>query len=170
MPKPERVGDLEISQDLAHERREWAIERVGWVVMALLLLAALAGLTGPGPLSRATAADNSSALRVEYNRFERYQSPVMLRVHLGPGAAPDGKARLWLSRDYVENVELRHIDPEPESVEAASDRLVYTFNLPDPAQPTAVTYHLEPNEYGRRPVRIGLAGGPELQFSQFFYP
>jgi hypothetical protein len=170
MPKPKRVGDLEINQDLQHQRLEWKIERVGWVVMALTLLAALAGLLGSGPLSSATAGERGSALWVEYNRLERYQGPAMLRVHMGPGAARDGKARLWLSREYVENIELRHIDPEPESVEAAPDRLIYTFNLPDPTRPTAVTYHFEANRFWRMPVGVGLDGGPELQFSQFFYP
>ena len=170
MPKPEHVGDLEITQDLAHERLEWRIERVGWIVMALVLLAALVGLLGSGPLSRATAGEEGSALWVEYNRFERHQAPAMLRVHLGPGAARDGKARLWLNREYVENIELHHIDPEPERVEVEHDRLIYTFNLPDPTRPTAVTYYLEANTYGRMPLRVGLDAGPQLNFSQFYYP
>jgi hypothetical protein len=170
MPKPKSVGELEFHQDLPHERLEWRIERIGWVTMALLLLAALIGLLGPGPLSSATAGGRDSALWVEYNRFERYQAPAMLRVHLGPGAARDGKARLWLSRKYVENIELRHIDPEPESVEVAHDRLIYTFSAPDPTRPTAVTYHLEANKFWRMPVSVGLDGGPQLNFTQFFYP
>jgi hypothetical protein len=170
MPDPDRVGDLEIHQDLPHERLEWRIERIGWVAMALVLLAALGGLLGPGPLSSATAGDTGSPLRVEYNRFARSQAPAILRVHLGPGAAHDGKARLWLSREYVENIELHHIDPEPESVEAAHDRLIYTFNLPDPSRPTAVTFHLEANAFGRMPVSVGLDSGPQLHLRQFVYP
>jgi len=170
MPEPKRVGDLEIDQDLPHERLEWRIERVGWIVMALMLLAALVGLLGPGPLSSTTAGEKGSTLWVEYNRFERYQAPAMLRVHLGPGAARDGKARLWLNREYVENIELHHIDPEPESVEVGHDRLIYTFNLPDSTQPTAVTYYLEANKYGRMPLRVGLDAGLQLNFSQFYYP
>ena len=170
MPKPTRVGDLEIHQELSHERREWMIERIGWVAMALLLLTALIGLLGPGPLSSTTAGDRSSAIWAEYNRFDRYQAPILLRVHLGPGAAVGGKSRLWLNRGFIENVELRHIDPEPESVEAGPDRFVYTFNLPYTDRATAVTYHLEANRFWRMPIRIGLDGGPELQFSQFIYP
>jgi hypothetical protein len=170
MANQQRVGDLEIDQDLPHERLEWSIERGGWLVMALVLLAALVGLLGPGPLSGATAGEQGSALWVAYNRFERYQAPAMVRVHLGPGAARAGTARLWLSRHYVENIELHHIDPEPESVEVGPDRLTYTFRVPDPTRPTAVTYHLEGNKYGPMPLRVGLDAGPQLSFSQFFYP
>ena len=39
----ERVGDLEIEQNLAQRRREWTIQRIGWVMMALFALAALLG-------------------------------------------------------------------------------------------------------------------------------
>ena len=170
MSQPTRVGGLEVHQDLPHERLEWRIERIGWGTMAVLLSAALVGLLGPGPLSSATAGKTDSILRVEYNRFERYQAPAMLRVHLAPGAARDGKVRLWLSRTYVENIELRHIDPEPESVEVAHDRLIYTFNLPDSSRPTSVTYHLEGNTFWRMPISVGLDGGPQLTFSQLFYP
>lgn len=170
MPEKNHVGDLEIHQHLSHERLEWRIERIGWVAMALMLLAALVGLLGPGPLSSATAGERDSELRVEYDRFGRYQAPAMLRVHLGPTATRDGKARLWLSREYVENIELHHIDPEPERVELADDRLIYTFNVPDRTVPTVVTYHLEANKFWRMPVSVGLDGGAPLNFRQFIYP
>lgn len=71
-----RIGDLDIAQDLEHQRREWVIERIGWAIMALILLAALAGLLGSGPLSNARIDHPGSHLSAEYNRFERYQSPT----------------------------------------------------------------------------------------------
>ncbi len=51
MTKVQRVGDLEVAQDRTFQRRSWTIQRVGWVVMLLVAAAALAGLTGSGPLS-----------------------------------------------------------------------------------------------------------------------
>jgi hypothetical protein len=78
MSDVKRVGDLEIGQDLAHQRLEWKIERVGWILMALLGLPALVGLLGPGPLSSTSAGEKGSPLSVENNRFERYQSLVFL--------------------------------------------------------------------------------------------
>ena len=165
-----RVGDLEINQDLPFQQLSWKLQRIGWGVMALIVVAALAGLLGPGPLSNATAGEKDSMLWVEYNRFERYQSPVMLRIHLGPGAAQDGKARLSINRDYIENIELQHIDPEPESVEVGAQSTAYLFKVADPEKPTAITFHLEPNTRGWLPVRIGLPGAPPLSFRQFLYP
>lgn len=165
-----RVGDLEIGQDLRHHALEMKIERGGWIVMALILVAALVGLLGPGPLSSATAGEKGSPLAVEYNRFERYQSPNQMRVHIGAGASRDGKARLWVNREFIENIQLRNIDPEPESIEATADRFVYLFNLPDANSPSAVSFHFEPNKFWQMPVRVGLEGGAEVSFSQFYYP
>ena len=48
MSKAERAGDLEIVEDLSFQRREWRVQRGGWVVMAVLILLALLGLTGRG--------------------------------------------------------------------------------------------------------------------------
>lgn len=171
MADVKRVGDLEVGQDLKFQRRMWLIQRVAWVVWALLLLTALAGLLGPGPLSRATAGERGSLLWVEYNRYERYQAPVILRAHIGPGAGRDGRVRLSLNRAYVENVELQGIHPEPSSTQAGPDQFVYVFELPDTQQPTAITFHLRGNHYGWLPVRLGLEGGQQqVSFNQFFYP
>jgi hypothetical protein len=164
-----RIGDLEIAQDMPHQRLAWKIERVGWLLMALLLLAALVGLLGPGLLSDATAGQRGSALSVEYSRFERYQSPNQLRVQIGAVATQGGKANLWFNREFIENIELRHIDPEPENVEAAADRFTYSFNL-HPGQSSGVTLHFEPNKFGHMPIRVGTSAGAEISFWQFYYP
>ncbi|HYD01305.1 MAG TPA: hypothetical protein VEB22_08770 [Phycisphaerales bacterium] len=165
MAESTHVGDLQIHQDLSQERMEWKIERVAWVVALLILLAALAGLLGPGPLSRAEAGEGP--LRVEYNRLARYQAPEMLRIHIGPGASRGGKSRIWLSRAFIEGIELKHIDPRPSSVEAAPDRFTYTF---DAADGGVMVFHFEPNTFGRAEVTVGAEGGPPVAFSQFFYP
>jgi hypothetical protein len=170
MAEPTTVGDLQIHQDLLHQQREWRIERIGWVVAVLILLAALAGLLGPGPVSSGTAGEKGSALWVEYDRLARYEAPGQLRIHLGPDAARDGKVRLALSRSYIENLEVLHIDPRPERVEATSDRFIYTFNVPEAPQGTAVTYHFEANTFGRNGSILAVEGGPQLHFTQFVYP
>jgi len=49
MAKPHReAGDLEVAENLAFQRRAWKVQRAGWVAMALLVGAALAGLFGGG--------------------------------------------------------------------------------------------------------------------------
>jgi hypothetical protein len=48
MPDVHRVGDLELEQDVQYQQRSWAFERIGWIAMSLIAIAALLGLTGSG--------------------------------------------------------------------------------------------------------------------------
>jgi hypothetical protein len=41
-----RIGDVEINQDLDFQRRCWTVQRIGWIVMAVLVLSALLGVFG----------------------------------------------------------------------------------------------------------------------------
>ncbi|MCA1626498.1 MAG: hypothetical protein LC742_00825 [Acidobacteria bacterium] len=165
-----RIGDVEINQDLDFQRLVWTVQRVGWVVTALLIVAALLGLFGPGPLSWATAGEGGAPLRLEYNRFERYLAPTTLRVHTGAGAGREGQLRIWLDRTYLEGVQVESVTPQPDSVEAGTDRMTYVFQMPDPNGPTAITFNLLTQQIGTLRGRVGLAEGQTVTFTQFVYP
>lgn len=170
MTKIQRVGELEIAQDLDYQRRSWVVQRVGWVVMALATLAALLGLFGGGPLSRATVGEQNEPLSVEYDRFGRLQSQTTLRVNLGPDAGRERKVSVWLNREYLEGFQIQQVTPQPERVEAGSERLTYVFQLSKSNQPTAVTFYLQPEHIGSVPGQVGLVEGQTLNFTQFIYP
>lgn len=95
-----RVGDLEINQDLAFERRQWPVQRVGWGVGALIIVAALLGVFGSGPLSAATAGDEETLL-VHFQRFVRHKGQGELVVKVGPNQASAGQVELWLTTEYL---------------------------------------------------------------------
>lgn len=144
---------------------------MGWVVMTLVLLAALLGLFGSGYLDRARAGAEGSQLWMEYNRFGRLEAETTeLRVHFGPDTSADGKVRLWFSREYMEGVKIMSLNPLPLSVEAGAERYTYVFSVPAEGPRSDVIFHLEPEEMGRLKGRVGLDGGPSLDFRQFVYP
>ena len=170
MPNIERVGDLESAQDLDFQRRSWVAQRVGWVFIALAALAALLGLLGKGPLSRVSAGEESQPLSLEYDRFGRFQTLTTLRVNLGSDAGRDREVHVWLNREYLESVQIQQVTPEPDRVEAGSQRLTYVFQLSEPNQPTAVTFYLQPEHIGSLRGQVGLVEGQKLNFNQFIYP
>jgi hypothetical protein len=140
------------------------------VIWILVLVAALAGVFGSGPLSKGTAGKEGGPIWAEYHRFERQQGPSDLKVFLGPGAAAGGEGRVWIGREYLESLDLEAVTPAPVRVEAGADRFTYVFPVTDPQQGTAVTFRFRPGAMGRREGRVGLHGGQELKFSRFVYP
>jgi hypothetical protein len=86
-----RVGDLEVSQDIEHEKKTWRVRRIGWIGLGLVWLAGLAGVFGSGPVSGGTASGPS--LRLDYDRFGRCTAPQELTLHLGPAITAQPKVR-----------------------------------------------------------------------------
>ena len=166
--REEPVGDLEIGRDVAFQHRQWAAQRVAWLGMAVVLLAALAGLLGAGPLSDASA--RAGPLSVEYGRFERRHAPEVLELEVAPGAARDGQVEVWLATDWLETIELHGVVPEPAEVRAEGDRTVFAVGVVDSGQPITVLVSFEHDAAGFAEGRAGLVDGPELRFWQIVYP
>jgi hypothetical protein len=171
MPNIPRVGDMEVKQDLEFQRREWVAQRVGWALMALVVLAGLLGLLGSGgPLSNASAHDEDGAVRVEYERFLHRHSPTTLRAHVAAGVAEKGEVRLWLDLEYLARGELQRVTPEPARVEAGPDRHTFVFRMADADRPTTVTFHFEADRPGPLAGRVGAGDREPARFRQFVYP
>jgi hypothetical protein len=109
-------------------------------------------------------------LWLEYSRFGRFRARLTLRVHLGSNAGQQGPVRIWLSRKYLESVQIEQVSPQPAQVEAGSERLTYVFTVSDPSRATAVTFALKTEQIGRQRGCVGLVNGPTLCFRQFIYP
>jgi hypothetical protein len=170
MAQKQRAGALEIDQQLDVQRRTWTVQRYGWAVMGLLILAALLGLFGSGPLSHTTIGTPDGALELQYERFWRLLSPTTLRVTLRPAAAHDKEVSVWLSQRYLDRVVVRQVTPQPRRVEAEAERLHYTFSASQMGPPITVSFNVEPEQSGRVTGRLGLASGQVLDFTQFIYP
>lgn len=170
MSRVERVGSLEVAQDLHFQQWQWTIQRHGWIVLLALVAAALAGLLGRGPLSSAATATPDGALHLEYDRFLHYRDPTTLQLRLEPQGVRDGLARVWLEGAYLEGVQIQHVTPRPVAEEAAGGSIVFVFRVADPGRATRITFHLEAEQLGRLSGRFGLDGGEPGTFWQFVYP
>jgi hypothetical protein len=168
-----RAGDLDIDVDMAFQRRSWIVQRVAWIVMTLLVVAAALGLLGPGPLSRATAS-LPGLLEAEYQRLTRYEDRETLTVRVAPAVTTSGVVRLSINRDYLEHAQVMSVMPAPERVEAAHARVVYAFRIAEAGRPLEVTFDLKPRTIGRAEARLAIespAGrGRELTVRQFALP
>jgi hypothetical protein len=165
-----RIGDLEINQDLAFQHWCWKAQRIGWTIMALLVLSALLGLFGRGPFSHTPVGDSSLPLSIKYERLGRYLSPLTLTLHVTPGASEDGKIRLWFSRDFLRGAQIQGITPKPDSAEISASGVIYIFRLAQPDQGGDVIVHFEAQVIGPLRGKVGLTESRSIAFTQWIYP
>ncbi len=164
-----RAHEFEIDEDEAFERRSFTVQRAGWILMAVIVAAAAAGLLGSGPLARATAAA-PGAFTIEYERFTRYQSDQTLHVYLEPAITRGREARLWINREFLDSSKIETVVPMPVRVESEADRLYYVFQMAKPGDRLFVAFNIQAEQIGLVDGRIGVSEGGEVAFRQLVYP
>jgi len=162
-------GDLGIEQDLRFQQRMWVVQRVGWGVIACVLVAALLGLLGSGPLSSRTLDSPQGGFRLEYERFLRHHTLTRLHLSVYLKGQPRQEVRVWCDRTLIEHFEVTQIVPPPVKVDAAAESLTYIFPLTDQVDQLVIIFSLEPESFGLLSGRIGV-GDDSLYFRQLVYP
>lgn len=168
--KGQKAGDLEVDEDLKFQRVEWRIQRIGWVLMLLFILAALAGAFGRGPLSRRTDQSPDNSLAIDFDRFGRLHAQTDIKLVASEESAREGALRIWLDRDYMTKFETKEINPQPERIDLSPDRMTLVYRVPKSPGSLKVNLILEPNEMGSVRGAAGVEGKQSLFFSQFIYP
>jgi hypothetical protein len=161
---------LDVGEDLEYQRREWRVQRAGWIAFAVIIAAALAGLLGDGPLSSTSLESSDGSLRLQYSRFARVGTTNALRLRFQPIVDSRGRYRIWLGGEYQHATRVREVSPEPEHTEDDKGRVVYVFRSFEPEASTEVIFYVQARSFGWRPCQVGLVGGDSLRFQQVVYP
>jgi hypothetical protein len=146
------------------QRREWIFQRLGWALLALITLAALAGLFGDGPLANASAGNDRLAL--EYERFTRSKAETEWRITL-KGGEP-GRVAVAIDGALASEFKILAIHPEPVQTKVAGRTHVYLFDVAD--RDSIVEFVVEPQRMGSHESSIRMNGSPPLRIRQFAYP
>lgn len=164
----DRPHSLQLDEEMDFLRAAWRWQRVGWIAMALLVLSALAGLLGQGPLAHHEAA--VGALQVRYERIAREAALTTLHVEIDSAAIRDGTVELSLDRRYLGRVQIERVSPQPRSVVAGVDTLRFRFDAMREHGPVAVRFDLVPRRAGPQTAGLRLADGTTLDLFQFVLP
>lgn len=157
---------LEIDIDPKRQRREWVVKRVAWALLYVALAAIVLGVLGAGPISTTRAMSQDGSMRIEYQKFVRRHSPDDLRV---AAMAKTDTVEIHLDSDYLRNIRLEQVTPQPERVIAAADATTFVFNA-RPGTRIEMNFEYQPARMGSAPGWIALGHGPRLAFRQFVYP
>jgi hypothetical protein len=163
---PKQAHRPEIGEDLVFQHHNWRVQRVGWALLAVLIVAGLVGLLGPGPLSNVNAR-GGNGLEVEYERFVRHGAQTELRVRVTQ--PPSGQVRIAISREYLDTLNLQQVVPAPTRVQASGVDVVYTFELAGNG-PMQATFVLQPEKLGKHVARVAIDIGTRVTVQQFTYP
>jgi hypothetical protein len=161
------IDDLEQKVFLRFHDRSWRIRRIGLALMCLLVVAAAIGLFGRGFLSTTTAQSSDQAVQARFDRFLHYAAPTELRVAISSPANP---MQVSVSRNYLEQFELRSVLPDPDKVHAGENGLVFAFNVAGKPRETGVVFLLQPSRVGTVSGRLRVDDHSEIELRQFVYP
>jgi hypothetical protein len=156
----------EIGEDLVFQQHNWRAQRVGWTLLGVLIVAGLAGLLGPGPLSNVNAR-GGNGMEVEYERFVRHGAETEIRVRVTQ--PPSGQVRVAISREYLDTLNLQQVVPAPTRVQASGEDVLYTFELAGNG-PVHATFVMQPEELGAHVAQIAIGDGSRVTVRQFTYP
>jgi hypothetical protein len=120
----ERVQhNLQLDENLRHHKKGFIIQKIGWAILYLALILALAGLFGSGPLSNRTQSQNG--ISVQYERFMRYEGEAELTFTIN-----DAKDSITLEipQQYLEYIDVKSITPLPHSNKTINGETTYYLN------------------------------------------
>jgi hypothetical protein len=164
-PQPRGLKDEE---DLAFQRLEWRVQRVGTLILVLIVLAAALGAFGGGPLARGSAHTPDDTLQLRFERFVRREAPTTLEVDIATGASAVDEQTLSLSRAYVDAISIGHVTPAPLRVEQDALHVHFVFRRRANG-PLRIRFDLTPSAAGRIRAEAGVPGHAPLTFTQFAY-
>jgi hypothetical protein len=161
-PAPPVVNGLQIDQSLDFQRRFDRVQTVAWRILALVPVAAVAGLFGGGLFSQVTAG--GAGVEVSYDRFGRRSVDTQLEVRVTRARLP---ITVSISRAFLDGYDVSEVRPQPERVTAYADRLVYSFAaLPG----ASVAFTLQPQRLGSGTGTVTVSGSRPVQLHQLVYP
>lgn len=156
-------------RDPGRRRREWRLERLGWLVMALVVAAGLLGAFGGGLLSRGEAR-GPDGLVLEYARLARMEAPEELRLLL---PAPVSPATLRISSAFLLRARLVEVDPPPLEVRVRADERELLFGVERRGAPIGafpVVLRVQYAAIGTARGWVAADGGARVPFAVFVYP
>ncbi|MEI2784358.1 MAG: hypothetical protein V9E82_01450 [Candidatus Nanopelagicales bacterium] len=112
------MAGLQLDENVTFRRREWRVERIGWLLVTAVFVVALVGGFGYGPVSSVEVMAGDAD--VQYTRIVHRENDDDLRVN-GPGTT------IRLTGDWVQAVDIEQVVPEPESMAADADSMTMEF-------------------------------------------
>lgn len=152
---------LEIEEHLDLHKKGWVAQRIGLIFIFLLVASAALGLFGDGLLSTVKIARTDST--IEFDRFFRFEARMPINVEVS-NAKRD--VIVSFANDYLSDVRIESIVPEPVGNKIDNGRVEYTFKLQERGK---IVFYLVPQSVGTIEGDL-IVNESTYQLSHFIYP
>jgi hypothetical protein len=152
---------LDMEDEIDLHKKGWVVQRVGWIILVLILIAASLGLFGNGLLSKSSAGERNAI--IYYERFARFESQTELNLQVQNVA--DG-VEVRIPQSYIHSMEVEKVIPEPTRQRLEPDYLVLFFDAKGSASLSVV---FNPERTGTVAAVIEV-NGERIPISHFIYP
>ena len=159
------MAPFEDPRDLEFQHQQWVFERISSIALAVVVILAVLGVFGSGPLDAQSV--RTSKLDLEYGRFLRREAPNDMRLTVRPSTLEG--FTLSFDRQYLESNSPESIDPEPTSRVLKADHVELRFASKGPG-PFVIIMHLRPTQTGPLSGTLRLEFEQTIALSQFVYP
>ena len=157
-----------VQEDMRWQRRENTLQRIGEVILIVLVLLGACGLFSKGYLSEGHQTAPDGSVSVEYERFGRVKSNMNLTIRLPHQSK--GEFSLRIGSNAMDSLQVQTLQPQPLRAVTTGSELILTFSSHDMNSAHTVWLGLQPQAAGKIPMRVGLEGREPALFSQWIYP
>ncbi|MEN5110064.1 hypothetical protein ABE521_14575 [Pseudomonas sp. TWI672] len=156
-----------VEEDMPMQQRVWRFERVGWYALVLIVLMALAGLFGNGPLSDAQLVSTDGRVAVAYQRLSRSGTSENVRITVhGIAGQP---VMILLGGDLLRQASIEMLQPQPQKSLSHGESLLLQLGT---SKDGVATLYLTLRSEHVGPLEGIVSAGPQsaVHFSTFLYP
>ena len=161
--------DIQIDEDLEHQRKSWLFQRTGMAFLSILLILSFLGFAGNGPFSGGTETSVNGKFKVEYQRIARISSPIDMSIIIKEDLVDNDTLKLMISKSFIHSVEIQSIVPGPAEEQDLDQNVQYTFVQDRGAHINMIRIIYKFRRYGFIEHFIS-AGGDEANVNQFIWP
>lgn len=152
-PPSVRSDGLQIADHRALQDRIWIGQRVGWACLVLIVLLALAGMTGRGGVWAERSVAGAGGIMVLPN-VSRRGAAEDIRLTLAAGNSPH---EVVISPEFLRFFDITGSTPEADQARARGGALVLTLMAEGP-EPAGMTLHGRARRAGFPCISLTLDG------------